>query len=107
VFSRVAIVLPLALLAAWAMVFAQSPISSEPQEPSPDTIIRINVNLVQIDGVVTDSQGKPVTDLKADDFQILQDGKAQHIRSLPPTPSSWRLRKSPGHPSLTVLSPAG
>jgi VWFA-related protein len=79
VLSRDVIVRPLALLVACATISAQNPVSSEPQEPPPDTIIRINVNLVQIDAVVTDSQGKPVTDLKADDFQILQDNKGQHI----------------------------
>ncbi|HWC98074.1 MAG TPA: VWA domain-containing protein [Candidatus Sulfopaludibacter sp.] len=45
----------------------------------PETVIRINVNLVQVDATVTDGQGKPVTDLKAGDFQILQDGKPQVI----------------------------
>ena len=34
----------------------------------PETTIRITVNLVQVDAVVTDSKGKQVTDLKAEDF---------------------------------------
>jgi len=37
------------------------------------------VNLVQVDAVVTDSKGKPVTDLKREDFELLQDGKPQTI----------------------------
>ena len=45
------------------------------QEP----VIRITVNLVQIDAVVTDSKGRHITDLNADDFEILQDGKPQKI----------------------------
>jgi VWFA-related protein len=49
-------------------------------EPVPG-VIRINVNLVQVDAVVTDSQGRPITNLKADDFEVLQDGKAQKIRN--------------------------
>src|SRR5215467_13676276 len=56
------IVLPLALLAQ-----------------APDTVIRINVNLVQVDAIVTDSKDQPVTDLKKEDFVILQDGKPQTI----------------------------
>src|SRR5579872_3745323 len=44
-----------------------------------DTTIRISVNLVQVDAVVTDSKGKHVSDLQASDFQILQDGKPQKI----------------------------
>src|SRR5262245_38997890 len=46
---------------------------------SPDTVIRINVNLVQVDAIVTDSKDRPVTDLKKEDFVILQDGKPQNI----------------------------
>jgi VWFA-related protein len=49
------------------------------QETPPDTVIRINVNLVQTDAIVTDSKGKLVTDLKKEDFVILQDGKPQPI----------------------------
>src|SRR6185503_14294661 len=48
--------------------------------PTPG-VIRINVNLVQVDAVVTDSKGKPVTNLKAEDFEVQQDGKAQKIRN--------------------------
>jgi len=36
---------------------------------------------VQVDAVVTDRSGKPVTDLKADDFELLQDGNVQKIRN--------------------------
>src|SRR5947209_17467162 len=57
------------LLLALGVTFAQQP----------DTVIRINVNLVQMDAVVTDSKGKLVSDLTPEDFEILQDGKAQAI----------------------------
>jgi VWFA-related protein len=63
-----------AMAAAAAFALAQNQ-----GAPPPDTIIRINVNLVQVDAVVTDSKGRPVTDLKADDFEIKQDGKIQKI----------------------------
>ena len=42
-------------------------------------VVRINVNLVQVDAEVTDMHGKPATDLKADDFKVLQDGVPQTI----------------------------
>ena len=32
-----------------------------------------------MDAVVTDSSGKPVTNLKPEDFEVLQDGKSQKI----------------------------
>src|SRR5206468_1161323 len=43
-------------------------------------IIKINTNLVQIDAVVTKG-GKQITDLNAEDFEILEDGNPQAITS--------------------------
>jgi VWFA-related protein len=48
-------------------------------QENPDTTIRITVNLVQVDAVVTDAKNRQVTDLKASDFEIRQDGKPQKI----------------------------
>ncbi len=65
-----------------------------PQQPTPDTddVVRITTNLVQIDTVVT-KDNKQVTDLKAEDFEILDDGKVQPIINfsfvaIPPKPFS-------------------
>jgi VWFA-related protein len=49
-----------------------------PQEPDLD-VVKITTNLVQIDAVVTDGQGKRVTDLRADEVEMLEDGKPQAI----------------------------
>lgn len=48
-----------------------------PREEDQD-VVRITSNLVQVDAVVT-KDGKQVTDLKADDFEIFEDGKPQLI----------------------------
>ena len=48
-------------------------------QEAPDTTIRINVNLVQLDAIVTDAKGRHVTDLVSEDFEILQDGQPQKI----------------------------
>jgi VWFA-related protein len=47
--------------------------------PVADPVIRVSVNLVQVDTVVTDSRGHSVNDLRADDFEIFEDGKPQTI----------------------------
>lgn len=52
------------------------------QAPAPpDPVIRVTTTLVQVDAVVTDRSGKPITNLNRDDFQILQDGKPRSITS--------------------------
>jgi VWFA-related protein len=52
--------------------------SSTPQEPV-DEVVRITSKLVQMDVVVTDKNGKQVTDLRPEDFEIFEDGHAQPI----------------------------
>jgi len=73
----------LLLILALAPVFAQAPVDSRlrgnDKEPSPPGVIRITVNLVQVDAVVTDSKGRQVTNLKPEDFEILEDGRPQTI----------------------------
>lgn len=60
-----------------------SPAVQKPAENAPDLdqedVVRITTNLVQVDVVVTDKNGKLVTDLNAEDFEIFEDGKPQSI----------------------------
>lgn len=53
------------------------------QTPTPqndvDDVVKITTKLVQVDVVVTDKKGNQVRDLRAADFELLQDGKAQKI----------------------------
>ncbi len=47
--------------------------------PPPEPVIRIGVNLVQVDAVVADSSGRQVTNLTAGDFRVFEDGRPQKI----------------------------
>ncbi|MDR3702670.1 MAG: VWA domain-containing protein [Candidatus Sulfopaludibacter sp.] len=50
------------------------------QTPAPTGyVLRFDVDLVQVDVVVTDSHGNHVPSLTADDFEVRQDGKPQKI----------------------------
>ncbi|MET0645019.1 MAG: VWA domain-containing protein [Pyrinomonadaceae bacterium] len=62
------------------------PTQQQQQQPPPssqttddDDVVRITTSLVQTDVVVTDRDGRQVTDLKAEDFEILENGKPQNI----------------------------
>lgn len=65
------------------LVFTQTPGTALPL-PSPgpaddDDVVRITTNLVQFDVTVTDKNGKPVPDLKPEDFEISENGQRQEI----------------------------
>ncbi len=61
-------------------VYSQTNTSNQPQDVlHSDTTLRTNTRLVVVDVVATDSKGQPVTDLKAADFTLLEDGKPQKI----------------------------
>src|ERR1041385_8168821 len=68
-----------AIFALLTLAIAQNQSPQGFQQSNPDNVIRITVNLVQVDAVVTDSKDRPVTDLKKEDFVLLQDGKPQVI----------------------------
>lgn len=64
------------LLFAGAINVAQSPQQGPARE---EPLARVNVDLVQVDAIVTDSKGIHLTDLKPEDFEILESGKPQRI----------------------------
>lgn len=59
-----------------------SPPRKMANRPSGDGTIRVFVEPVEMDVIVTDRKGHHVTDLRKEDFEILQDGKPQKIQSL-------------------------
>jgi VWFA-related protein len=59
--------------------FAQTKQTDKPTDDK-DDVVKISTNLVQIDAVVT-KNGKPVTNLTAEDFEIYEDGRKQDITS--------------------------
>jgi len=49
------------------------------QGPGDVDVVKITTKLVQVDAVVTGKDGKPVTDLRPDEIEIREDGRAQKI----------------------------
>ncbi len=74
-----------------------------PAEPDDSgLVLRFDVNLAQIDAVVTGRDGRRVTDLTPADFEIRQDGKLQRITHFsyipeegPPTAAQLPSRPAP------------
>src|SRR5258708_5100005 len=44
-----------------------------------DDVIKVTSNLVSLDVIVKDKKGKPVTDLKPEDFTVSENGVSQKI----------------------------
>jgi VWFA-related protein len=75
--------------------------SPQPQKPEDVDVVRITTNLVQVDAVVTDKNGKVVTDLKSEELEIFEDGRKQKI-----THFSYNVAEAPApeRPALTVVA---
>ena len=78
--ARVRLVAPILLLTGAALTAGQAPAPAQqpPAAQQPPTF-KVRVDYVEVDAVVTDRQGRIVRDLKKEDFQVLEDGKAQAI----------------------------
>src|SRR5438105_14266920 len=58
---------------------AQQPGAPVATQNAPETTLTVNTRLVSLDVVVTDKSGKPVTDLKKEDFTVLERGQPERI----------------------------
>ena len=68
-----------ALLIAGAGAHAQSQSQSQQTKPAPGFVFRTSVDLITVTATVTDSQGRFVSGLRAEDFEIYENGKLQTI----------------------------
>src|SRR5262245_15545761 len=59
----------------------QAPVPIRPGQPAIPGTIRSTLDLVQVDVVVTGRDGKPVKDLKQEQFSVMEDGREQKISS--------------------------
>jgi VWFA-related protein len=62
------------------------------QQPREDKAIRISTELVQLDAVVTDKNGKVVSGLSKDDFELYEGGKKQLITFFEFVPAGRSVR---------------
>lgn len=77
------------------------------QQPEPDDVVKITTNLVQVDAVISDEKGNPVTDLKPEEIEIFEDGRKQKVTNLSYTslPRSENERAPKGEVEKDLPSP--
>jgi VWFA-related protein len=66
-------------VAAVSVALAQQAPTPSNETAQPPLTFRVEANFVEVDAFVSDASGKPVTDLRATDFQVLEDGKSQMV----------------------------
>ena len=70
----------------------------------PPLVVPVGVEIVQVDAVVTDKDGRHVTDLRAEDFEIVEDGKKRAIANFRYV--STGRAEAPSGPAPSVPAPA-
>jgi VWFA-related protein len=91
--NKVVVLTFTAIMALAALCFAQqnapaaasakdASAAAQAQQPTYETsaVLKVKSRLVVVDVVARDAKGAPVTDLKQEDFTILEDGKEQKLR---------------------------
>jgi len=61
------------------------------EEVDEDDVVRIETQLVSVPAVVTDRAGRPLTGLKAADFQVFEDGRPQKIANFSTTEAPFEV----------------
>src|SRR5881394_1688212 len=88
----------LSLLVLIAFLLAAIPLHSQDKKPKKSDdqdVIKVTSNLVSLDVIVKDKKGKPVTDLKAEDFTVSENGVPQKIEFFDSTLSSLGVTTQP------------
>src|SRR5712691_6748170 len=92
----VVVIVPLCLYAAQA----QSQQSQQAQKsPDQDEVVRVNSHLVNFDVTVRDKKGKSITDLKAEDFTLFENGVQQKVEFFDPPLAGG---DETGQPNVTI-----
>lgn len=90
-----------ALLLIGGLAFCQSPAPKAPGSQNGDAspVLRVSVRLIQVNVIAEDKNGKPVNDLKKEDFTILDQRQPQQI-------SLFALQSSPASPLSSLDAPS-
>jgi len=91
----------LALVTTIAAWLAQDP----SQPPQPPQTFKSSVDLVPVDVNVVDRNGRPISDLTAQDFSLKVDGKARRVVSAQFIGVTRGVERTPKEPALYSSNP--
>jgi VWFA-related protein len=77
--QRLTFALILAAVSGGLLAAQQQPAPTPAPADQPQVSFRVEVNYVEVDAFVTDAEGKPITTLSKDDFELFEDGKRQTV----------------------------
>src|SRR5688500_1249956 len=77
---RIIIVSVILLLVAGTSVMSQTPVTTATPATDGD-VVKITTALIRLDVTVTDKDGRTVTDLRPDEFEVFENGQKQKITS--------------------------
>ena len=61
------------------LAIAVTTLAQQPPPARPGVTFRVDINFVEVDAVVTDRDGKFVRDLRADEFELIEDSQPQKL----------------------------
>lgn len=89
-----------------------SPLRAQEPKPRatepPQVVLKADTRLVVVNVVAVDHKGQPITDLEAQDFTVLEDGRAQKISSFSfqqPAPATASAPSAPLPPGVVSNNP--
>src|SRR5437667_11932876 len=83
---------------------AQSQEKKEPKKSDEDDVIKVTSNLVSLDVIVKDKKGKAITDLKPEDFTVLENGMPQKLDFFDSTLTSDSQVRQASQPGTAIVS---
>ena len=105
--SRIVASLVLILILVFALPATRAQQTKTPQKiEDQDDVVRVKSNLVNIDVMVKDKKGKYVSDLKADDFTIIENGVPQKVEFFDAPLSGTEVRRAASGAQVEISTPA-
>jgi VWFA-related protein len=95
----------LAIMLCVLAVPAHSQEKKETKKADDDDVIKVTSNLVSLDVIVKDKKGKPLTDLKPEDFTVSENGVPQKIEFFDSTLTSGGEAGQPTNETVSATQP--